>query len=222
MWIPTLNLRVDGWSRQHGEWALADMAVQYMGHTEKVFSSCTMNCSSPYPQLMNLTELPRTEPQSYERHIRSGESGFSVIRRREENASLTLVGGQDTIGSFSYGEARLISIRPTLGFFGKAVIKPLGWEVAGDSYQAVTKLVAPYFGPLTPEEMAALPADINVLDMYNSCREEIDVCDVTTQLRITPVAYGFNLHWQTDAKWPVYAQLALMFGSEGYFQDELG
>lgn len=111
----------------------------------------------------------------------------------------------------------------TAGFFGKAVLEPLGWQKEQDgSYVSRFPVRAPYFGPLSPKELADLAPEINPLDLYHSHRPEINTCTISVELRLTPRQRGFDLAWTTAAPWPVFTQLSLMFGTEGGFFDELG
>ena len=195
-------------------------------HGTKLFSACTHELlyHMRYPQWMQWESCEGERPmEKYETYVRQENGGYNLIRNRQDDASLTLISELDMVGSFVFGKAHLIGIRPTLGFFGKAVVKPANWTVlAPGHYQAHVELVAPYFAPLSPKEIEKLPDTVNPLDMYNSHRREIDTCRMATVLTVITVANGFDLTWTIDAEWPVFAQMALMFDQRGHFAQDLG
>lgn len=163
--------------------------------------------------------VPVQQDNPYRRHTWGHPHGASVLRHRRGKLSVTAMAAQPELLYVQYGEARLLSLKLSAGWFGIAGVSFPGIRaISEDHYRAEILLKGSYYQPL-PEHLYR-DAKGSYVDMPNHLRERTDVVELELAVEFRLLDDGVDLRIISTNRKNAYLQAAMAFDSKGELTGE--
>ena len=140
--------------------------------------------------------------------------GDTVVRLREGEWSLTLMAGQPDFMYLQYGEARAVSMKLPIGWFGLGGVSFVRLEELGERrFRLSTPIYGEYVEVLDPETVK--PYRGNFLNMPYDERKRINTVETNATIDITVGDHNVLLDITVDQMPYIFTQLVIGFDREG-------
>jgi len=167
-----------------------------------------------YERLLNEgKQAPVTGTQPYK--LTAFHAGSPLLRYRQGELSVTVMTGQPDFLYLQYGQARLLGLRLSLGWFGVAGVPFAGMARTGEhEYELTMELEGSYRDAVEKDELPRFDPLQFAAAVYE--RKETNVSRVQVALRLRLAEDGLTLRALIDGDVPpLFAQLVFSFDPEG-------